>query len=516
MIDDFVLAKVGPSSGVLDLIFIHGLTGDLTQTWMSPRSGESSGDYWPKWVSEDLPDVNVYALGYPASLFEKWTMREMSLYERAKATLEYLASYSFGDRPLAFVAHSLGGLLVKQLLKTGSESVDARWRKIAENIRLIVFLATPHTGSSVASALTFCLPRLSSKHVNLLRSGDSELDQLNATYRKLAPQLGIRTVPFYEMHRTKRSALIVDKLSADPGVAETELIPVDADHVSICKPANRHGLVYLSIIGRLSDLLKSVEGKRTVRPPLSLQSHRLSLAVYGEEVIRDFYVVLPFDGKTVFAIPIEFAVQSAIQASIKNVFVHLEISDTHYQHKLVRKLDSFAEARDIRLITDQGRTKHIARALFRIPHVPPGAGVLINDFIFAKESTIAPFDIDLPLRDAKPGKVSGKVVFRIPITLTLDGEDVQPLSTTVNISFRQGDIQDFKHVKRAENQIIEEMKDVRPADAVFIGFTRFVNRDGFTPEEPISEADPESLIAEVVRITPRGVEPKGRRRRDPH
>jgi hypothetical protein len=89
------------------------------------------------------------------------------------------------------------------------------------------------------------------------------------------------------------------------------------------------------------------------------------------------------------------------------------------------------------------------------------------------------------------------------------------LTTTVNISFRQGDIQDFKHVKRAESLLIEEMKDVRPADAVFIGFTRFVTRDGFTPEEPISEADPDSLIAEVVRITPRGVDPKGRRKRDP-
>ena len=201
--------------------------------------------------------MNVYTLGYPASLFEKWAKREMNLYERAKATLECLASYEFGERPIVFISHSLGGLLVKQILKTGYDSSDARWKRIAKNIRLIFFLATPHTGSSLASVFSFCLPRLNSNHIVLLRPGNSELDQLNDAYRKLAPKLKIKTVPFYEMHRTRGGVIIVDKVSADPGVPDTEVLPVDADHETICKPASRTRQVYVSVCRHLSELLQS-------------------------------------------------------------------------------------------------------------------------------------------------------------------------------------------------------------------------------------------------------------------
>src|ERR1700744_3188629 len=118
LFERLALASIGSTSGRVDVIFVHGLTGDLTATWTSTNSTHPAGYYWPKWICQAVPDARVFALGYPASLFEKWIAREMSLYERAKATLEYLSSYDFGNRPIAFVAHSLGGLLVKQILRT--------------------------------------------------------------------------------------------------------------------------------------------------------------------------------------------------------------------------------------------------------------------------------------------------------------------------------------------------------------------------------------------------------------
>ena len=129
MDESFVIARVGGTSGVLDVVLVHGLTGDLATTWTSRNSGDPAGDYWPKWLCGDFPNVNVYTLGYPASLFEKWAKQEMNLYERAKATLECLASYEFGERPIVFISHSLGGLLVKQILKTGYEIGRASCRE---------------------------------------------------------------------------------------------------------------------------------------------------------------------------------------------------------------------------------------------------------------------------------------------------------------------------------------------------------------------------------------------------
>lgn len=264
--DDFVFAPVAIGSGVADIIFVHGLTGDPLGTWTCPDSGEEDGDYWPKWLHKDVPGTNVYTLGYPTSLFAKWARKEMSLYERAKVTLEHLASYEIGKRPLGLITHSLGGLLAKQIVRTGLDGPDAGWKAIAKNIRLLAFLATPHTGSSLASTLELVLGRFSSDHVELLASGNSQLDELNAAYRSIASDLKIKTLAYYEKYKTRKVAIVVDKTSADPGVDGTVPIPVDADHISIAKPANRRSFVYASIRRHVKEIVEAVSGPVAATP----------------------------------------------------------------------------------------------------------------------------------------------------------------------------------------------------------------------------------------------------------
>src|SRR5271156_4078957 len=127
---------------VLDVLFIHGLTGDSFDTWTT----EVDKQYWLTWICEYLPTISIYTLGYPAGVLEKWARREMNLHERANNILEQLASKGIGDRPIAIVTHSLGGIIAKEILRTSNECSDRGWRRIAENTRLTVFMATPHTG----------------------------------------------------------------------------------------------------------------------------------------------------------------------------------------------------------------------------------------------------------------------------------------------------------------------------------------------------------------------------------
>jgi Putative serine esterase (DUF676) len=243
---DFKLEQIAKSNGVGDVIFVHGLVGDLFKTWSVDATTETEGGLWLRWIAKDIPELNVYTLGYPSSIFAKWAAKEMTLYERAKASLDYLSSMRIGEKPVAFVCHSLGGLLVKQILRTGIESSNEEWKAIATNCRWVSFLATPHTGSSVASVMQFSFPNLASNFIELLRSDSSQLDELNDAYRRFAPRLGIKTSASYEMHKTKLVALVVEKKDADPGVFETETVPVDADHISICKPSDRQQPIYLS------------------------------------------------------------------------------------------------------------------------------------------------------------------------------------------------------------------------------------------------------------------------------
>jgi hypothetical protein len=242
----------GSGGAVADVIFVHGLTGDPYETWATGAEKE----YWPKWLCAEFPGVAIYAVGYPASLFEKWAKKEMNLHERANNLLEQLAAYGFGERPIAFICHSLGGLLVKEILRTSKECSDEGWRLISAKTRLTAFLATPHTGASLASAIKLIAPRLSSTFVDLLSNDSGYLTNLNQAYRDLAQSSGLSTISYYEKWKTRDVSIVVSPESADPGVGQTRPIAVDADHISICKPKDRNALIYISLCRHLKTLIK--------------------------------------------------------------------------------------------------------------------------------------------------------------------------------------------------------------------------------------------------------------------
>jgi triacylglycerol esterase/lipase EstA (alpha/beta hydrolase family) len=61
--------------------------------------------------------------------------------------LEKLVSAGIGDRPVVFVTHSMGGLVVKQILhKAKEEKLD----KLVNNTAGVVFYSCPHFGSKLA------------------------------------------------------------------------------------------------------------------------------------------------------------------------------------------------------------------------------------------------------------------------------------------------------------------------------------------------------------------------------
>ena len=252
---EFSFECLSDGGGTFDVIFIHGLGGDPRATW----TVGSATECWPDWLQTDLSKANIYLLGYPTDVIATWLAGEMSLYERAKAVLDHLAARGLGKKPMAIIAHSLGGLLGKQLIRTGYDAPDEDWRAIAMSCKLMMFLGTPHSGSSVASALGFVAPKLSSKMINILKNDNEHLDELNEWYRN---RDGVKTVVYYEKLPT-RGIQIVSQKSADPGVAGTVAVPVDADHLTICKPGNRDATIYLSTKRHLEKLA----GQCAISPP---------------------------------------------------------------------------------------------------------------------------------------------------------------------------------------------------------------------------------------------------------
>lgn len=233
-----------------DIVFLHGLTGDPVQTWM-----HSNGGFWPDWLASSFPKAAVRLVGYPASIFAKWAEQEMNLHERAINILEDFANEGIGSRPLIFVTHSLGGLMAKEVLRAASEAQDEDWNAVAQNTRLVFFIATPHHGAELAKALKFIAPKISSQHIDLLSNNNGYLDALKTSYRNLAQANGVKTAAYFEKYKTSKFAVVVSAQSADPGVTECTPVALDSDHIKIVKLPSKEATLFRAVVRRIKRVL---------------------------------------------------------------------------------------------------------------------------------------------------------------------------------------------------------------------------------------------------------------------
>ncbi len=197
----------------LDVVFVHGLGGDPLATW---RSGTDENTSWPHWLALEFgTQIGVWSLGYAAAP-SKWqgipffggkdpdAGAAMSLPRRAENALDRLVSAGIGQRPVCFITHSLGGLLVKSILRRSADSEFAPDRlQVVEQCRGVLFLATPHHGSrlaDLAAALKVYLPSVSTLD---LKDNDDQLMDLYEWYRGYAPSHHILTRSYYENKETK-------------------------------------------------------------------------------------------------------------------------------------------------------------------------------------------------------------------------------------------------------------------------------------------------------------------------
>ncbi|WP_430472792.1 ABC-three component system protein [Thalassospira lucentensis] len=241
---------------LIDVVFVHGLTGDPHSTWTWDGGNES----WFPALGHDLNWANIWSVGYPVSLFEKIAKKEMNIYDRSGNVLEQMAAKGIGARPIVFVAHSLGGLLVKQIILRSKDAEDNARRSVSEAVRKVVFLATPHSGAVLASVLKFAFPRLKSQHIELLSGDSGELSSLADRYRSFANTSEIKTIAYFENFKTKGMSLVVSKSSADPGVAGCEVVGLDKDHINISKPRNRNDQLYEAVRFRIQQEVDLIGG----------------------------------------------------------------------------------------------------------------------------------------------------------------------------------------------------------------------------------------------------------------
>ncbi|VDK67111.1 unnamed protein product [Onchocerca ochengi] len=130
---------------VIDLVLIHGIRGSVFWTWRERDSPSKTlrARCWPrKWLPQDVSiPIRILAIDYLSSLVHFIGVVETVSTRAQKFSME-LKTAGVGDRPILFICHSMGGLLVKRILLDDPE--------ICRSTMGILFMATPHRGSPYA------------------------------------------------------------------------------------------------------------------------------------------------------------------------------------------------------------------------------------------------------------------------------------------------------------------------------------------------------------------------------
>ncbi|MBW4623981.1 MAG: hypothetical protein KME49_00285 [Brasilonema octagenarum HA4186-MV1] len=237
-----------------DVVFVHGLGGHALKTWHPEEKLDKNS--WLYWLGEDITDVGIWTFGYKAE-FSGWKGKAMPRFDQARSLRKLLENEQLGeDKPLVFVTHSLGGLLVKEVLRN-ADTYDRR--EFINKIKGIVFLATPHNGSHLANTVGILSKILrTTESVEELEDNNPWLRDLDVWYRQKVRDRNyqIATEVYYEAWDTL-GYKVVNAASADPKLVDVMPVPVDADHITIAKPKSRRDDVYKGVKSFIQNHLKS-------------------------------------------------------------------------------------------------------------------------------------------------------------------------------------------------------------------------------------------------------------------
>lgn len=251
------------SAGKPRIVFIHGLAGDMRNTWMSDPKDEAT--LWPTWLGEET-QCPVWLLGYGAAV-SRWKSDAMALPRQATAILERLATESaLTSGPIVLVGHSLGGLVIKTALKQGFGRDVERHKRLVQRIKGIAFIGTPHFGSKLASIASWFRILRTNPQVRDLALDDPRLEELNQLFVNMLRDLSIQIRVYSETQPLRLPGVlrflpfgttIVSPSSSQPHVPGEVGIPIEADHVSICKPKDRDVGLYPLIKAFIDDVQKA-------------------------------------------------------------------------------------------------------------------------------------------------------------------------------------------------------------------------------------------------------------------
>ncbi|KAK1765234.1 hypothetical protein QBC33DRAFT_495970 [Phialemonium atrogriseum] len=253
----------------VDIVFVHGLTGDREQTWTSPNAT----DPWPKTLLPNkLPTARVLTFGYDAYVADwRGVVSQSRVGNHAWNLLTSLARYreedDTNDRPIIFVCHSLGGLVCEDALVKSKERREPHLQSIIQQTLGIAFLGTPHRGAGLArwaemmSRTIGMMKQTNAEIVQILRRDSEVLARIQDSFHGMVMarnQYGLPPIEitcFYEELPMPVIGLVVPQDSAIlPGYIP---IGIRGNHSEMTKFADMDDAGFTAVCGELRRWVKA-------------------------------------------------------------------------------------------------------------------------------------------------------------------------------------------------------------------------------------------------------------------
>ncbi|KAL8387012.1 hypothetical protein RB595_010224 [Gaeumannomyces hyphopodioides] len=234
-----------------DLIFVPGLGGDFIGTWEA-----ADETVWPRdLLPHRVKGIRIRSFSYNTTLFG--TTGELGLRNHANELVWRILEDREDDeaamlRPLVFVGHSLGGLLIKRAIK---EAYDKpRLRPIWEASRGIMFFASPqYDMDSLAwpifsnRVLRGVAPRRREGQVptrGMLKSLERNrpcMMNIGTDFKPLQPQLAFATLLEEDTMEGYDTVLVSKAHGLIHDAYKERYSMLSGDHLALCKFAKEEG-----------------------------------------------------------------------------------------------------------------------------------------------------------------------------------------------------------------------------------------------------------------------------------
>ncbi|KAH8895480.1 hypothetical protein GQ53DRAFT_820309 [Thozetella sp. PMI_491] len=256
---------------------VLGWFGPPRSTYDTLPDEDTSLVFWPRdLLPLQCPEARILVVGYDTIIAKHQfagAVNKNSIFAHSKNLVNDLSRARPRGRPTLFIAHSLGGIVVKETLAICSASSIDAFSDILKSTAGIVFLGTPHRGSPAAGiaetarkAASVLLMDTNSLVLDSLSLKNSDLERCQDLFSSLWHKHHFVVKTFQEGLPLKiplrigqsKVGKVVPDISSCIGDSRERAEVLDADHRSMCRYASATDPNYLKVSREIRDICSNI------------------------------------------------------------------------------------------------------------------------------------------------------------------------------------------------------------------------------------------------------------------